>query len=461
MKVKKIKEEAKHESKFIIPEYLKTFSQAQLEVILSRHPKKQVVAGAGSGKTRTMIGLLEYSLREKLEKKERVLVLSFSRKAVAEFKERLPNEFRDFLEVSTFHAFCLHHLKILYPRALKKIQILTDEMKEKFIFDFLSQAETISIIGGIPIPVLWEHQEDFAFLFPELYKKTIKAFHEYKKKHYLFEFEDLISYMLKTLKGPKRQDLQKKYDLIIVDEFQDTDPRQLEFLRLMNPPRLVVVGDDWQAIYAFRGASLTPFLRFQKLFNAKIFHLGINYRSVPSIVNMGVRIIRASNKQLPKKVSSFRRSPTSHPVMSVELESEELQDFYKVVRPYESSYKILSRTNFQCAFWQKHNFNQENTMTIHKSKGLEFPIVFLDLLGGWTRREKEKSRKKLTKKDTTAWDEEIRILYVGASRAMNLLVVLHLPHELSGDKESFFYERLIAPKAKKCTLENLRATLVL
>ena len=459
-----------------IPNYLKTFSNDQLEVILDNALIKQVVAGAGSGKTRTMIGLLEYCLREGIVNQGRILVLSFSRKAVAELRERLSEDLRDKLEISTFHAFCLHQLKLLYPRGLKNLQILTDEMKSDFVFEYLSTPEHLLEIGGIPINLLWEDQESFAKLFPAIHKNLNITFQNYKKSNNYFEFEDLIDIILKVLTKKKKYKLINKYDLIIVDEFQDTDPRQLEFLRLMKPKKLVVVGDDWQAIYAFRGATLTPFLQFQKIFPAKIFRLGVNYRSLTSIVDMGIKVIRASNKQLPKKVSASRKLENTPPVISLELNLDETSNFYNIIQEFQNrknkniEYQILSRTNWQCEFWQKLNFPKENTMTIHKSKGLEFPIVFLDIMGGWTRRESsvqkanninEKIKTLLKKKDTTNWDEEIRVLYVGASRAMNLLVILHANSDASGIKESYFYEKLFYPKSKKCTVENLDSYLEL
>ena len=459
-----------------VPSYLKGFSLAQLEVILGAEKVKQVVAAAGSGKTRTVIGLLEYRLRSNLEKPGRILLMSFSRKAVGELRERLPEDLRSSVEISTFHAFCLHHLRKIYPRALGTLHVLTDEKKEKFFYDFLRQPAYLNEIGGIPIPFLWEEEDTFAAYFPEIHSRAKEAYKAYKYREKLFEFEDLIQLMLHCLRNKNKKShrvdkVRDAYDLIIVDEFQDTDPRQLEFLGLMKAERKVVVGDDWQAIYAFRGASLAPFLDFQKLFGAQVLRLCDNYRSLENVTNLGSRIIKASSKQIKKRVNAVRKTVLDLPVISLKLEVNESPFFAEeVLRQSHKEYRILVRTNRRRDFWLGMGFEEEQVMTIHKSKGLEFPIVFLDICGGWSGKAKTQSSprrlwpslllwRKSKKNFSLAWDEEIRILYVGASRAMNLLFILHHPQEFSGERENFYCEKLILAQTRKCSVENLSAWL--
>lgn len=442
----------------------------QLEIILGAEKIKQVVAGAGSGKTRTVIGLLEYRLRSNLEKPGRILLLSFSRKAVGELRERLAEDLRSAVEISTFHAFCLHHLRKIYPRSLSKLNVLTDEKKEKFFYDLLRQPSYLKEIGGVPIYFLWEEEPSFAAYFPEIHRKAQEAYKAYKRREKLFEFEDLIQLMLHCLrnkKNPRVDTVREAYDLIIVDEFQDTDPCQLEFLYLMKAERKVVVGDDWQAIYAFRGASLAPFLDFQKLFGAQVLRLCDNYRSLGNITNVGGHIIKASSKQIKKRVRAVRKTDMDFPVISLKLEVNGAPFFAKeTLRQSNKEYRILVRTNWRRDFWLGMGFEEEQVMTIHKSKGLEFPIVFLDICEGWSRKVKTQSSPKglwpwgkERKNSSLAWDEEIRILYVGASRAMNLLFILHYPPEFSGEREKFYCEKLTLPRTRKCSVGKLGAWL--
>ena len=454
----------------IIPSYLQGYSSSQLEIIMSDHSVKQVVAGAGSGKTRTVIGLLIYRLKEHLEKPHKVLLLSFSRKAVKELRERLPEELRNLVEISTFHAFCLSQLRLAYPRSLAKLKIASNEIKEKFFYHFLSQADYLTDIGGLPIPLLLEHPQNFARILPDLYLKVNEAYKNYKKKERLFEFEDLIDIMLRSLRKKKKastyiEKMRRAYDLIIIDEFQDTDPRQLEFFQLMNAKRKVVVGDDWQAIYGFRGASVKPFLDFKQIFAAKVMYLSDNYRSLSNIVRLGTKVIRASSKQIKKKINAVRKNKNHLAILKLKLERESIASFSnKLIKQDNLEYMILVRTNWQKNFWIRMGIAEQRVSTIHKSKGLEFPIVFVDMSAAWTRHKTKKKKKNLNMPNL-AWlkdqelsqadDEEIRILYVAVSRAMNLLFILHSPPESAGLKESYYCEKLLLPNAQECSIEEM------
>ena len=422
-----------------LPPYLSGFSKEQLRVIYDTSKNKQVVAGAGSGKTKTIIGLLEYVLRNGIEKSKRILLLSFSRKAVAELKERLPKDLQEDVEISTFHSFCFQKLKKIYPKIFSKVKIISEKEILNFIYSYLKQDYVLNEIGAIPIPLLWEEKVIFQKLFPTIFKDTIEAYKEYKASRYFFEFDDLIKMMLKTLakENKKISRLKRSYDLIIVDEFQDTDLYQLEFLKQMKAKRRVVVGDDWQAIYGFRGATLKPFLNFKKIFQAKVLSLKYNFRSLGEIIHLGNKIIKNSSKQIRKKIQAVRKTDLDMPIISYEIDPLTCNHFVKYLKsPSQKTlkYKLLVRTNWQKEFWHKNGLAEENIMTIHKSKGLEFPVVFLDLSQGWGLRGK---------KNQKIEDEEIRLLYVGASRAMDLLVMLHYPEDLRKCQEKFYYEKIV------------------
>ncbi len=442
------------------PDYLKNFSPSQLEIILSSDPVKQIVAAAGSGKTRTVIGLTEYYLKEYPSSRGKTLLLSFSRKAVEELTERLPEELRPQAEISTFHAFCLRHLKSLYPRYFRKLRIFTDEDKKKFFLKILQKQEIREEIGGIPFDLLYDKKYILKKKFPEIYQEIENSLKKHKRKHSLMEFEDLIEIMIQTLGKKSNQVLsfQKKYKIIIVDEFQDTDSHQLKFLQLMKPSFLVVVGDDWQAIYGFRGASLAPFLNFRKIFGAKIYRLSDNYRSLHNIVELGNHIIRFSKNQIPKKVLSVRSSQEKFPVLTLCMDTILPSDLASLMSPHKQEFRLLVRTNRQAKRWKQDGFSQENILTIHKSKGLEFPIVLLDLCGGWSSSgsiRKRQEKKKFFSSSFDEIDEEIRVLYVGASRAINILIVLFQPEYLAGINELYFFKKLIQPKAQSCPPEAL------
>lgn len=429
---------------------LEGFSPSQRRIITDRSPVKQVIAGAGSGKTKTVIGLVDYRLKAGLETPGRVLLLSFSRKAVMELRSRLDPALHHAVEISTFHSFCYRHLLRLDPdfAGAARIQILMDEEKNAILGELLRKHE--DAIAGIPFPLLLSRPAMFRRLFPAVAMEVYRAFHQAKRERCLFEFEDLILRVLVALREqrPWIRDLFSRYDLIIVDEFQDTDMRQLEFLRLMRPPRLVVVGDDWQAIYAFRGATVEPFLRFRKYFpGAQRFYLADNYRSIPSIVKTGQKVIRGSSDRISKRVRSKRRGTAE--VLGLPLHPGSEEALAALLIGSHADYRVLCRSNFRVRRWVGAGIPADRVLTIHKAKGLEFPVVFLDLMGGWNGSD-EKTRQ--------TQDEEVRILYVGVTRAMNRLVCLCRPRYGEEEPEGRLWE-LLSGVVQETSLERLHSRL--
>ncbi len=445
------------------PEYLRAYSAAQLRVILSDARVRQVVAAAGSGKTRTVIGAIEYALRSDRAGEcgvfgddRRILLLSFSRRAVAELRARLPADLRSWVEVSTFHSFCFRWLARL--RTIRNgqaangakaapLRVISDEEREAFLRDCLQAGEFDT--GGIPYAMLFQQPERFRALFPEAAAGVFRRYRAYKRATGLLEYDDLVQQMLAGLRAgaPGFVELRARFPLVIVDEFQDTDPDQLEFLQLLRPRRLTVVGDDWQAIYAFRGATVRPFLDFRRSFEGvRVFRLSENYRSLRPIVRLGNRLIRSSRRQLRKRVRAVRGHGPGLPVLGYSLYAgDESRLAAELSRSFELSaetgklsqeFRILVRTNYRRSCWIRAGFAPEQVLTIHKAKGLEFPVVFVDLMGGWTAGAGA---------HPPPTDEEIRVLYVAASRAENLLVFLRDPEAREESSEFWYWRRLRLP----------------
>ena len=441
-----------------IPEYLKRYSPAQLKIILDEHPVKQVIAAAGSGKTRTVIGLVEHRLRAGLERPGRILLLSFSRKAAGEIRERLPAQCRGGVEVRTFHSFCYHRLRELHPRFQNEAPRILSE-KERNDFFYKRLRENATVIGGVPYDLLVNNPPLFRRKFPELCMEVFRAFYAFKRAANLLEYEDLIALLLRELKtnSPCMAEMRKRYGLIIVDEFQDTDPRQLEFLRLMDAPRLLAVGDDWQAIYAFRGATPAPFLNFPRYFpGAKRYYLAWNYRSTRAITRLGNQIIRGSKKRIRKRVLSVRGRGPGLPVGAF-VPGPGQEASLLALLPSNCDYMILCRSNFRIRVFEKAGFPPERLMTIHKAKGLEFPVVFLDLVGGWSGRGRGGGENEQAERERL--DEEARIAYVGASRAMNFLVVLFRNEYRERDGEGRLWRELFQGRVRELAPAKLRAAL--
>jgi DNA helicase-2/ATP-dependent DNA helicase PcrA len=392
-------------------------SKEQRKVVSANDRFLQVVAAAGSGKTRTMIALAEDSVTRGMNP-ARILMLSFSRKACSEIRSRLSESIRSEVRVSTFHSLAFRSM--MRRREMRGVRVLTDQAKFEFMRGLLCHAKT----DGIPYSVLLANKRLFREQFPDLCMSVYRELAEYKRSNRLVEFDDMVLDLNRELRLGHLRDLRKSFDLIIVDEFQDTDPGQLQFLQMMDSRRLVVVGDDYQSIYGFRGSDPELFLKFQKHFpGARVLSLSENYRSQERIVRAGNHFIRSSRKQLRKKVRAMRGGTTDCVALSVSRGEE--AEVAALVNA--SGGFILCRSNYRRIVWERAGVEPDRLLTIHSAKGLEFPIVYLDLCGGWS-----------SARGSRVPDEEVRVAYVGLSRAENWLVVMHDESGTSGPERAVF-----------------------
>jgi len=383
-------------------------SDAQNRILKCNSRVSQVIAAAGSGKTRTVVGLVEDRLARGAVRPGSVLILSFSRKACKELRTRLSPELRGFVEISTFHSLAY---RTLHKYGLTNGKIVTDIEKRRYLRDFLRGRDT----EGIPFELLIANKRQFRAHMPQLCFDAFRSFEMFKRDHGFLEFDDLVRGLLRNLRGGGLCEFRREYDLIIVDEFQDTDREQLAFLQAMNFRELFVVGDDYQSIYGFRGADPSIFVDFKKYFRgAKRHYLTENYRSLTPITDCGNRVISVSRTQIRKRVVSMRGRLPRLGTVTREIERGKEASLAPLIKAFPES-RVLCRSNHRILAWRRAGIPQSQLCTIHSAKGCEFPIVFLDLVGGWSGSA---GLSRLP-------EEEIRVSYVALSRAENLLVVLH------------------------------------
>lgn len=396
------------------------YSSEQLKILEDNTNYKQVIAAAGSGKTSTMIALLEKIIHEKKEKQDKILVITFSRKAVSEIKERLEKKVSNpEIRIQTFHAYCLYILQKYNPDFINRgIKIIEPNEKENLFKDFFRRERFE--IGGIPYEFLLSSTGNFLeTYFPKIAIEVNSQYSLYKKENGKLDFDDLVQIYLDGLREKRTwaMEARKEVKRVIVDEFQDTDLTQLEWLRLLNPESLCVVGDDWQAIYGFRGASTEPFLKFKDFFSpCNIHFLTTNYRSLPTIINTSAIPIAKNKKNIKKKVQAFRKGE-SH-VFKIKIgEEQSLDSFCQFVKNKiadNPDLMVLCRSNFRIDHLIKLGIPKTHILTIHASKGLEFGTVFVDLQAGWNIKVDE---------SPDVIEEERRILYVALSRAKDNLYI--------------------------------------
>jgi len=221
-----------------------------------------------------------------------------------------------------------------------------------------------------------------------------------------------------------------KFDVVFVDEFQDTSPDQVEFIHSLTPQKLFVVGDDWQSIYRFRGADVSITQSFPRHFpGARRAYLKKNYRSGRAIVRLGNRVIRESSTYVRKRLKAEQK--TSHRTQLFLSAKDDVaaiwQDFLAARGRHplaNEKWTVLVRTNAMRLLLEKIAPPELEIMTIHKSKGLEFDHVAVFGVARHVMPHRENDR-----------DEEVRILYVALTRARKYLCFVGWGNDIHSSSE--------------------------
>ncbi len=295
-----------------------------------------IIAGAGTGKTFTITQRILYLVEEKEVKPEEILALTFTEKAAYEMKERvelnLPLGFPE-IPISTFHSFCDEFLKnIAYDIGLNpnyKLMTQSDEVffirnhlfefdleyfrpkgnPVKFISEMVKHISRLQDENITPEEYDNYYKKESENLGEEERKKTFELVNFYKKYTHIKEendrlgFGDLIYLTHKTLKEKDslRKEWQSRFKYILIDEFQDTNYAQYELVKLLlgrneKNPNVMVVADDDQSIYKFRGAAVSNVLQFTKDYpKAKRVVLTQNRRSHQEILDHAYYLIQNNN----------------------------------------------------------------------------------------------------------------------------------------------------------------------
>ncbi|MBI5477081.1 MAG: ATP-dependent helicase [Ignavibacteriales bacterium] len=307
-----------HPQRFQI-DYKNELNKEQYEAITSINGPQLVIAGAGTGKTRTIVYRVAY-LVELGVKPEHILLLTFTRKASQEMLRRasvLLDHRCEKISGGTFHSFANLILRkyanlIGYERNftildqgdaedvmnLIRTRLKLDTRTRRFprketLYDLYSRSVNTMVSLSNLLSIDYPHYLDDE---PDI-KKVHDLYAEYKKTHNTMDYDDLLLNFNKLLNQnePVRSETSNHYKYIMVDEYQDTNKLQAEMVKLLTYKHrnLMVVGDDSQAIYAFRGATIRNILDFPDTFpNCNIIKLEENYRSTQSILNVANEILK-------------------------------------------------------------------------------------------------------------------------------------------------------------------------
>jgi DNA helicase-2/ATP-dependent DNA helicase PcrA len=358
---------------------LEGLNEKQKEAVKQTEGPVLILAGAGSGKTKTLTHRIAYLL-QKGSSPYAILAVTFTNKAAKEMRERVAkllhqnHEDRSFMPfMGTFHSICVRILRqdgeaVGIPRnfvifdesdrqsavkqAMKQLHIDDKQFKPSSISSMISSAKNELIspetyAGTATLPA----QKVAAQVFP-LYERTLR-------EAGALDFDDLISRTVAALTA--HSELQKKwatqFQYIMIDEYQDTNNAQYRLIKLLTNEKqnLCVVGDDWQSIYSWRGADFRNILNFEKDYpNAKIVKLEENYRSTKNILDAAHAVITKNEQRSDKKL--WTKSGAGSPVQIIQVQSdahegESIVNKIKTtvamhVRSY-SDFAVLYRTNAQ------------------------------------------------------------------------------------------------------------------
>ena len=454
-----------------------------------------IVAGAGSGKTTTILGKILYLLQSGFASPPEILVLSFTHDSATELRERFLREYYQIfadqillrkssppnITIETFHSLALKLLRKLWPNFSVTTNEIDDEQSvseiadnvasdsnneatpESIIREFLDlhelEPETIAQITSK------FSSEEYRKLFLTVSEKYQRELSSLLEKHQT-TFSGLIKLAIRYLRSGQ---IRTQFRYIIVDEYQDLSALRQEFLRLLlesSQANLFAVGDDWQAIYGFSGSRVDSTLNFRQFWGDFSLHrISKTYRFGPTLAGLSSNFIMQDHTQIRKQIQS-QKEDALEPVVEISGDSErldlEILTHYFESIPENSSILLLGRfqidrlrllhcTQFKLTpngiEFKARSDLKIRFLTVHQSKGLEADYVIIlnnrEAKLGFPAHVKDPPLKteliEIAEElglDQASVNEERRLFYVALTRAKKQVILL----TVDGKESSFIKE---------------------
>lgn len=348
-----------------------SFNPSQTEAVGHGTGPMLVLAGPGSGKTLVITERTKNLIISQGVDPSRILVITFTKAAATEMKERffrLMGEKKYPVTFGTFHAVFFSILKHAYGfhagNIIKEEQrfalvreIITKmrleyEDENEFIGDILGE---ISLVKNSGIPIEHYYSKNCG---KEIFEQIYQSYEGRMRQNRLIDFDDMLVYCYELF--TQRKDIlsawQRKFQYILIDEFQDINKIQFDIVKMLAEPEnnLFIVGDDDQSIYRFRGAKPEIMLGFEQAYpQAKRILLDVNYRSGKEIVEASLRLIAHNKARFAKKIQPYRESTKGVCYQVYENQQEESRAIIRnILEECEkghsyNDFAILFRTNTQ------------------------------------------------------------------------------------------------------------------
>lgn len=327
---------------------LSLLNDEQREATTAKEQRILCLAGAGTGKTRTLVSRIQRLLEDGVSP-ESILCLTFTRLAGLEMKERIGEKGKGIF-INTFHSFCYHVIEknLQYFKVQENFLVLNDEEKNLLME---------KVIADLKIDVKPEIVEAYLSSVESLpqtkmVKEAELVAKEYRYRLMLENALDINSLLCDVVKAFKEhEDLREKYHnmfkYVFIDEYQDTDDKQMSFIRNINPENLFLVGDDYQSIYGFRGTKVEYILNLSKDPTYKQYELKQNYRSTKEIIAAAEKLIAHNDTKTEKTLITHKKGVPVR-LEEFQTEDEEFEFVMKTItesgRPY-SDFTVISRVN--------------------------------------------------------------------------------------------------------------------
>ncbi len=374
---------------------LTQLNTAQQQAVTYCDSPQLVIAGAGSGKTRVLTFKIAYLLNHYDLKPWNILALTFTNKAAREMKERIAclvgEERARYLQMGTFHSVFSHILRVeaqaigytpdftiydetdsrsLIKNILKQMGLDDKTYKPATVHAAISMSKN-HLCGPTQYAEDGESlQRDRRRNMPETHK-IFMAYQQRLRQANAMDFDDLLTETYRLLKGNEeiRQKYARRFQYVLVDEYQDTNYAQQMIVELLTKdnPHVCVVGDDYQSIYAFRGANIGNMLKFNQIYpTAKLFKLERNYRSTKNIVAAANSLMKHNRSQIDKDVYSENADGDKVTVYETISDKREAsivcREIKRLIREEQLKYSdiaILYRTNAQSRTFEEEMLKPE------------------------------------------------------------------------------------------------------
>ncbi len=397
-----------------------------------------ILAGAGSGKTRTIVSRIRNTINEGLCTADECLIMTFSTRAAHEIKERCGDSR---IVAGTFHSVALSILTEFSARTadtIHKYHALGETEREALIRMIFSEMKESFL--GVPLDcvisilkldnkhrqnILSKIPEDLVLPFITIQQRILAV----KQKRNLIDYDDMISAASDLIDSDEtvRNTVRKRFKYIFVDEYQDISEDLFHFFTRITGVNgnICATGDDAQSIYGFRSADINYIVRFRKYFpSASVFMLTRNYRSRREIVDLASLCISRNRNRIRKKIISAAGSGGTiswHQYHSESAQYLQVLDIIDNTSIDGRSIAVLFRNNYQGEILRKYASQAGNNklsgvelLTIHGSKGLEYDtVILLGVEDG------------IFPSELSEIEEERRLFYVAITRAKEKLHILY------------------------------------